>query len=432
MGPKLSVSLTPAGESDSSESAFCWTFPGCPISIYIPFVVIARLQVDLDLNEHLATISGAEVGGVLLGHKKTPSRLEIEAYVWLPSQAQRVGQYQVNHAEFARTCSESKTVVGYFRTVSGDDFRLREPETAFIKDYLPDPSNVALLIQTSNFPYTAGFFFWMKDGGMAPLSFMDFPLNAEILRNQTKFKTDGSSVAKASPKPDTVNDHDGAEFHLAGKDTQGESIDTTSAEDALAILDSSRDFHEKSAPTTVPNVHPGPRPGSGSTFGKQLTLSAPDRASTLSETQRAPEMLAVSKNSSGHTSRRTLVIGIMVIALLPLITLGSLLLRRHGPSIDPPVVAAGNPLELEVEAASKGLDIRWNPLGALVAQAREGRLLIAEGGAHQRTIALNHEELTSGHIYYHSLTKHLRFQLEITDQSGKVSKESVVALSPVQ
>jgi TonB family protein len=130
---------------------------------------------------------------------------------------------------------------------------------------------------------------------------------------------------------------------------------------------------------------------------------------------------------------RMVVAAAAVFALLALAGLSAFLLRDRwssGPKQKVPATFAAFPLQLEVEAQGDVLNVRWNPQSAPVTQAREGRLVILEGDRQPpRIIPLDLQQLTSGHVYYRSLAKRVQFQLEIVDNSGGISRESVLALS---
>jgi len=126
-----------------------------------------------------------------------------------------------------------------------------------------------------------------------------------------------------------------------------------------------------------------------------------------------------------------LVTSSMVFGVLILASLLALLFRDSSSAStrNTPVTTPVSPLQLDVEANGNGLNIRWNPQSAVVTHAREGHLVILEGDRKPRIIALDQQLLTSGQVYYRSSAERLQFQLEIVDNSGKVSKESVLALS---
>jgi len=64
-----------------------------------------------------------------------------------------------------------------------------------------------------------------------------------------------------------------------------------------------------------------------------------------------------------------------------------------------------------------------------VTNAREAHLIIREDNQQPRIVPLYQQQLTSGHIYYRSTAEQVRFEVEIVDTSGVISKESVLALS---
>jgi outer membrane biosynthesis protein TonB len=88
-----------------------------------------------------------------------------------------------------------------------------------------------------------------------------------------------------------------------------------------------------------------------------------------------------------------------------------------------------SPLQLKVEPLGKGLiDVRWNPQSSSIAQARDGRLVITEHNQQPRILALNAEQLNTGHLTYQSAAESVEFDLEVVDRSGAIAKESILAL----
>jgi hypothetical protein len=366
----MSIPTTAKYESGASRrSAFSWTFPGAPIRVNIPLDIISRLRAEFDQDENLANgTSGAEVGGVLLGHQETPTTLDIDDYIWVAAEERPARRYHLNPSELEILRSVyTSPPVGYFRTQSEDNLQLRDEEIGFVGEHFRDPTNVVLLIRTSPRQYTAGFFFWMGEGVFTPVSFMDFPLDAELLRHQAE---SGSTEVQATQPTE-----------------------------------------EKETTLPLP--------------GSQLKQIEPAEAT-------APRTAVTSKNTPVRVPQRTLVAAGAVFAVLALACLSAFLLRddgSFGPRQKSPAAAAAFPLQLEVEAQGNGLNIRWNPQSEPVTEAREGRLVILEADQRPRIVPLDRQQLASGHVYYRSSAERLQFQLEIVDNSGRVAKESVLALS---
>lgn len=85
-------------------------------------------------------------------------------------------------------------------------------------------------------------------------------------------------------------------------------------------------------------------------------------------------------------------------------------------------------LQLAVTPEDDGLiGLHWNDRSVPVIQAREGRLQITEDNKPPRTVSLKPEQLAAGHLFYESTADRVAFQLAITEKSGAVVQESVVA-----
>ncbi len=89
------------------------------------------------------------------------------------------------------------------------------------------------------------------------------------------------------------------------------------------------------------------------------------------------------------------------------------------------------PLQVLAEPLGNGLiNVRWNAQGPLIAQARDGRLVITEHDKAPRTMALDAAQLKIGHLTYQSTAESIEFDLEVNDRSGGVVKESILAVVP--
>ncbi len=127
-------------------------------------------------------------------------------------------------------------------------------------------------------------------------------------------------------------------------------------------------------------------------------------------------------------SRRILMVAIGAALVLAGVT--ALLLRNHWSAPKQSAQTAPSGLQVKVEPQSNGLiDVQWNPKSELVTQAREGRLVISETNQGPRVVALNAEQLRSGHVYYQSSADRIEFRLEVVSATGATTQESVLALS---
>lgn len=401
---------TPAVASAAASSTYTWTFPGSPIRVKIPLSIVARLRTEIDEYCILYPNQPApERGGVLIGRLEGSSTLHIDDYVWVSSEQPGTGSI-AEQSHFDKIRKVDQMPVGYFRTQPEETLRLRNDEIDFFGRQFPHPSSVALLVSTSSTPYKAGFFFWMKEDELSPVSFMDFTLNEEAaglhlpeLEVPPVTKPEKPAIGEKEDEPEIVSE-------AAARQTQPKPVKHPSSR----VVDDPR-----FPPTTVVKVW---KLDSGVSFAgnhqpEPLDLNTPHTPQTL---RAAPAAKKPVKQEKSGLSERTLIAGIFFTVLA--LTATYAFLRNDAP---PAVKPAAFPLQLNVEARGDGLNIWWNPQSAAIVQAREGRLVILEEPAKTETIRLDEKQLASGHLYYKSSGERIQLQLEIVDRAGKVSKESV-------
>jgi hypothetical protein len=297
---------------------------------------------------------------------------------------------------------------------------LRDEEISFVGKHFCDPTDVVLLIQTSRHRYTAGFFFWMRERVFAPVSFMDFPLDGELLRQRTL--ESGSMDAQPTPSAEE------------GQTTL--PFAATTGEDAALLTESVSPPREEpiSAPSrAIIRISLRLRSYLERLWAHCSIFLAADHPRKQTELPRTtPHDNAETNKTPARVSQPAMVVGCVAVAVLTLTGLSAFFLRGgssgRASQKAPPTIAAF-PLQLDVEAQGSALNIRWNPHSAPVIQAREAHLVILEGDRRRRVIPLDRQLLTSGHVYYRSSAERVQFQLEIVDNFGRISRESVLALS---
>jgi hypothetical protein len=146
-----------------------------------------------------------------------------------------------------------------------------------------------------------------------------------------------------------------------------------------------------------------------------------------------PSNMAIAGGQSRDTSRNHLVLSLTIGVVLVMVGISAFLIRA--PSSKSPKVAMsapknGVPLQVQVEQIGNGLiNVRWNPQSTPIAEARNGRLVITGRDQQPQLLSLDAQQLATGQLNYKSSAEWLQFQLEIVDNAGKVSGESVVTLS---
>ena len=369
---------------------------------------------------------------MLLGQRITRRAVKINDYLWIspekpgtryhldPSALERLREERSAPAEDAMRSG----VVGYFRTQARDDLQLRDDEIRLVREHLQNPTDVVLLIRTSDKPFTSGFFFWMREGEFAPISFMDFPLDARLLHTEES-RTPATEPAAEKEMPwllPPITDQHATALAEPASSPGAERISTpdgsVSPNPRLRSHREKRQEHHE-----ISNGH------------EQVNQTQPTDTTPIGT-------VVASMPESARVSPRKLVSATALFGLLAVVSLCAFLIRDRwstGPKQKPPATVAALPLELTVaefplqlyvEARGDGLNVRWNPKSGPITKARDGRLVILEGDQQPpRIIPLNLQQLTSGHVYYRSSAERVEFQLEIVDHSGGISRESVLALS---
>jgi TonB family protein len=449
----------PARSEASATTArpiFCWTFPGAPIRIHVPLDLVSRLRADLGQHESSGyRIPSVEAGGVLLGHRLTATSLEIDDYLWISSREPSGRGYSLDISALKRLREESSArdengrraeVVGYFRTQAEDDLHLRGEELDLVTECFRDPTDVVLLIRNSDEPYTSGFLFWTQEGDFVPFSLLDFPLDAGLLHSDaigalTSQPTEDGEMDRVLPTitnlPASTKNTPRLAESASASNTRPISTSPEDVSFNLRLRSHPRWPHEHRSSSTadgqVNEAEPRettPRPEPAHIAPPRATVASPKHEPTPLPTPAG--MAARSRQEPSRVSPRMLA---AIVVLLALVAVSAFLLRGRGavPKQKAPATVAAFPLQLDVQAQGEGLNIRWNPQSVPVTQAREGRLTILEGNQQPpRIIPLDVQQLTSGHIYYRSSAERVQFQLEIVDNSGGASKESVLALSSQQ
>jgi len=163
--------------------------------------------------------------------------------------------------------------------------------------------------------------------------------------------------------------------------------------------------------------------------------SLPPEAAPIQVTlpQSRPVIAVPSAPTTAAPSRTRLVIGCIAGAVIMVVGLFFLWPKSHAPKTPTVAVAAPKdnaPVQLLAEPLGNSLiNVRWNAQSPLIAQARDGRLVITERDKAPRIMALDVAQLKIGHLTYQSAAESIQFDLEVNDRSGAVAKESILSLT---
>lgn len=241
----------------------------------------------------------------------------------------------------------------------------------------------------------------------------------------------------------------------AGPAVQGRVFTTNTSGSLSALLKSAQTNH---APTPVDLGEAAPLPGLSGQVSRPapgdnpLSLApetatpspiAPDSNTGASSLMRVPSFGAYAEETGEQPRPRSkaVPVGIAISAVLLAALVATVITSRRthtdasqvsAASNDPRTEAVGSAsLGLRVESREKSLiGIRWNSKSTAIQNAANGRLLILERDQQPRTVELLPGQLETGHLYYESPADRVEFRLEVIDPSGKVTRDSFLALSP--
>src|SRR5579871_192589 len=158
-------------------------------------------------------------------------------------------------------------------------------------------------------------------------------------------------------------------------------------------------------------------------------ISLTDQQTDRSRDTASPVMAGFGPAGFEYKRFPYLIPGLAALALVIVIGLTTYLVRHRQPSSAPKQVATAFPLQLQAEPQNNGvISIRWNPQSSVLASARGGRLMIADGSQPPLSVALDTKQLAIGHLEYQSAGERVEFRLEVDDRSNSTVRESVLAL----
>ncbi len=152
-------------KSTTDSKSFLWTFPECPVRIYVNLQFIDRLRKVLD-----AAPADQEIGGLLIG-KELPQYgdIEVSDYLPLPPGSESTRNFVVcsdalSQAIKSATVTQGQ-VVGFYRTHLEPRIQLRREDLECARAKFGDPMNVFLAIRPHDGRPSAAFFYW-QDGAV--------------------------------------------------------------------------------------------------------------------------------------------------------------------------------------------------------------------------------------------------------------------------
>ncbi len=161
-----------------------WQAPGKPFAIHLHLGVVERMNAEIMRGLALVPKRGAEVGGVLYGSIETGETtvVRIDDFEPVACEYRRGPSYYLSEGEqetlgnAAGAGRDGLRAVGYYRSHTRDGvMSLGSEDLDLIRRYLPDASQVALLVRPFATKVGVAGFFVREDGGFPTETPLEFP-----------------------------------------------------------------------------------------------------------------------------------------------------------------------------------------------------------------------------------------------------------------
>jgi hypothetical protein len=195
----------PPERSPSQERPYYrWEDPQGRIRVDLNLNVVDGLRRDVEAASIRNDGRGAEIGGLLLGRRGNPVR--IEAFQPIVCEHRRGPSYALTIREkkvLARSIEKTRgyDVVGYFRSHTRTGLYLDQEDFSLMQEFFGDPSQVALVVKPwAGHGQIAGFFFW-EDGDIhRRATYLQFPFESSELEAKSAEPADAPVVpVEAAP-----------------------------------------------------------------------------------------------------------------------------------------------------------------------------------------------------------------------------------------
>ncbi len=381
-----------------------WSVEGKPVTVRLAYDVVDRLQAEVMQGFGAIPKRGAEVGGLLLGTAVKGEMLDVVIDDFAPVACEhRLGPSfalsDADHERFAAAVAEwrrkdrsERYVVGYYRSNTRAEFSLSDEDLALCEKYLPDSSNVFLLIKPfATRACQAGFFFW-EDGSIR----VETPYGVFPFRRQDIGGGPSPKHAAAPPAPPRA----------PSAPTQDEPEETGRARRERLFPVASRES-SPAEPVSIRSLGRFSVASPGPSEIEERPAQPPAAAPIISPL----ESLAPPRN------KRRIPLPLAFVFLLLGILLGFQAALQMRPAPQPATIEETVRLGLTVAQRGNNIQLNWNRSSTLVAAAQRAVLYIWDGATQQST-DLDAATLRGGNVVYRRITGTVRFRLELYLANG--------------
>ena len=447
---------------------YLWEVPQKPVSVRIPFSLIDRLEREAVESFRSLTSRGSEIGGLLVGEVSpgSPLVVSISDYDLIACDYSRGPLYRLSDADMGRfeqaiqqRLAAGRGVAGFFRSHTRKGISLDSDDMALFQARFRDPHHIALLVRPfATKASTAGIFIWENGKVNAEASYLEFPFrSSELGPGQPPAPPEPKAAAPAAPPPPAPKS-------------------TTRAQ--IVPIASRREVAQAPAPIAEPTPPPAPvvpppapapaaivappkpaveektavvpdkpakteKPGKYDKYDKYDKAAKADKAAKNeppaaklapppAKVEKAPPPAVVAPvievPARSGKGVKLLLAAVASIALFVCLFVYPGFLRNNSKA-PVPAPQTSNQLQLRVERANGELLLTWSPDAEVIKNASKAVLSIADGDQ-KEDVNMDLADLAKGKIVYSPTGTDIRFEMRVTDKTGKVTTEPVRMLRP--
>jgi protein TonB len=419
-----------------------WEVAGKPVSVYLSFDVIDRLEHETLETFRSLTSRGSEMGGILLGSivPGNPAVINIEDYATIACDYTRGPLYRLSEADlrrFEKAIEEHSApgpiqVVGFFRSHTRKGLVLDAEDLQFLSARFRSPHSVALLIRPfATRASVAGILLRDESGFNSDASALEFPFRSAQLAVS---KREPEAAAPSGPVRAQV-------VPIASRrevPPPAPALPPPAMEPRATLHPETTaqpgPFHPEplvAEAVLTPQPAPSPiadEPGEPPAAQPEPPVSALVAASPVVEpapvVSRAPAAPLFGSADPAlliqpsPASKVPLLVGLLAAALLAFVLLfvyPGFLTHRQGT----PTTASqdSSPLTLRIEHTGTDLLLTWNRDSAAIRNASRAALSISDGERHEK-YDMDLGQLQTGSIVYSPMGGDVSFQMEVIQKNG--------------
>jgi protein TonB len=459
---------------NAASPLYLWEVPQKPVSVRIPFSLIDRLEKEAVDSFRSLTSRGSEIGGLLVGDVTPGSPLVVSVadYDLIPCDYSRGPLYRLSDADMGRfeqaiqqRLAAGRGVAGFFRSHTRKGISLDADDLTFFQARFRDPHQIALLVRPfATKASTAGIFIWENGKVNADASYLEFPFrSSELGPGQAPPAPEPKAAAPSAPPPQAPKSSMRAQIVPIASRRETPQPAAVVAEPAppppapvvappapapAASVAPPRPPVEEKAPVVADKSAKVEKPGKNDRYDKndrpgktdKSTRNEPPAAkpAPAAKVEKAPPPVVAAPEieapaTGSGKGMKLLLAAVATIALFVGLFVYPGWLHTNSKTAAP-VRPASDQLQLRVERANGELMLTWSPDAEIIRNASKAVLSISDG-EQKENVPMDLGEMQKGKIMYSPSSKDIRFEMAVTDKSGKTNTETqriVLPPSPLQ